>query len=264
TGEAVARPTPDATVDPIVRLKPDATGDTVGGGSPSNGSRQVLAPWSRTQRFFRTGLGTVLRVATDLRVNGLEWVPAHGPAILAVNHLSSMDVPLAFAVLPRPVIMLAKQELRGSRVLDWLLADIGRAIYVNRGDGGREALDRAIAVLASGGIVALGPEGRRSAAGLTEGHTGVAYLAAQARVPVVPMAAWGQEQLAPSWRRLQRAPINVRFGPPLVFTGASSSGLELRGFTDAVMRAIAAELPPQYRGVYGAGEFASAVGKEVR
>jgi 1-acyl-sn-glycerol-3-phosphate acyltransferase len=207
--------------------------------------------WSTGQRFVRGGLTAAFRATTDLRVEGLDWFPAHGPAVLAVNHLSSMDVPLALTVLPRPVIMLAKDDLRRSRLLDWLLSDIGRAIYVRRGDGDHEALDQALAVLRSGGIVALGPEGRRSPGGLTQGHTGVGYLAARAGVPVVPMAAWGQERLGHSWRRFQRAPIRVRFGPPIVFAATAPSGRELREYSDAVMRAIAAQLPEEYRGVYG-------------
>jgi 1-acyl-sn-glycerol-3-phosphate acyltransferase len=161
-----------------------------------------------------------------------------------------MDVPLALAILPRPVIMLAKDDLRQSRILDWLLSDIGGAIYVKRGEGDQDALDQALAVLRAGGIVALGPEGHRSPGGLSRGHTGVAYLATRAAVPVVPMAAWGQEQLAISWRRGRRAPVRVRFGPPLTFEPGLPGAIELREHSDRVMRAIAAELPRQYRGVY--------------
>jgi 1-acyl-sn-glycerol-3-phosphate acyltransferase len=218
---------------------------------PTQVSGTAQTNWSTGQRFVRGGLTAAFRATTDLSVEGLGWLPAHGPAVLAVNHLSSMDVPLALAVLPRPVIMLAKDDLRRSRLLDWLLSDIGRAIYVRRGEGDHEALDQALAVLRSGGIVALGPEGRRSPGGLTQGHTGVGYLAARAGVPVVPMAAWGQERLGHSWRRLHRAPIRVRFGPPITFAGSTPSGRELREYSDAVMRAIAAQLPIEYRGIYG-------------
>jgi 1-acyl-sn-glycerol-3-phosphate acyltransferase len=70
-------------------------------------------------------------------------------------------------------------------------------------------------------------------------------------VPIVPMAAWGQERLGDSWRRLQRAPVQVRLGPPIVFPPAMPGGSDLRQRTDEVIRAIAAQLPPEYRGVYG-------------
>ena len=76
----------------------------------------------------------------------------------------------------------------------------------------------------TGGIVALGPEGHRSPGGLTQGQTGVGYLASRAGVPVVPMAAWGQERLGVSWQRLQRAPVHVRFGPPVSCPAAVAPG----------------------------------------
>ncbi len=209
------------------------------------------APRTGAQRFVRAGLAAVLRATADVRVEGLDWLPASGPAVLAVNHLSSMDVPLAFAVLPRPAVMLAKDDLRRWRIVDWLLSDIGRVIYVKRGEGDRAALDEALAVLEAGGIVALGPEGHRSPGGLTHGHTGVGYLAARAGVPVVPMAAWGQERLGRSWRRLRRAPVRVRLGPPIIFPAGAPTGRDLHDYSDTVMRAIAAQLPTEYRGVYG-------------
>jgi 1-acyl-sn-glycerol-3-phosphate acyltransferase len=209
------------------------------------------APRSFVQRFCKAGLNVVLSVTTDLEVDGLDWFPTHGPAVLAVNHLSALDVPLALAILPRPVVMLAKDDLRQWRIFDWLLTDVGRAIYVKRGEGDEGALAQALEVLKAGGIVALGPEGHRSPGGLTQAHTGVGYLAARAGVPVVPMAAWGQERLGQSWRRLRRAPVRVRFGPPLVFATAAPGGGELREYSDAVMRAIAKQLPAEYRGVYG-------------
>ena len=249
----IVEPVPDISPAPVDLPLVAKLASPPDGREPTIDSGAASARWSTGQRFVRAGLTAVLRATTDLRVEGLEWFPAHGPAVLAVNHLSWTDVPLALAVLPRPVIMLAKDDLRQWRVVDWLLSDIGRAIYVKRGEGDREALDQALAVLRAGGIVALGPEGRRSAGGLTEGHTGVGYLATQAGAPVVPMAAWGQERLGRSWRRLRRAPVRVRFGPPLVFATTAPSGRELREYSDAVMRAIAAQLPVEYRGVYGDG-----------
>ena len=207
--------------------------------------------WSKRQRFIRSGLTAVLRVTTELRVEGLDRIPATGAAILAVNHLSAMDIPLALAVLPRPAIMLAKDELRRWRLVDWLLSDVGHAIYVRRGEGDQDALDQALAVLRAGGIVALGPEGHRSPGGLARAHTGVGYLAGRAGVPVVPMATWGQERLGDSWRRLRRAPVRVRLGPPITFAAGAPTALQLRDYSDTIMRAIAAELPGEYRGVYG-------------
>jgi 1-acyl-sn-glycerol-3-phosphate acyltransferase len=128
---------------------------------------------------------------------------------------------------------------------------MGDAIYIRRGEGDTAALASGLAVLRAGGMLGLGPEGTRSTNGLQRGLTGIAYLATQAEVPVVPLAAWGQEKISGHLRSLRRAPINIRIGSPLHFTGDAPDAALLRAYTDQVMMAIAAMLPTEYRGVYG-------------
>jgi 1-acyl-sn-glycerol-3-phosphate acyltransferase len=199
----------------------------------------------------RGSIGVAFRALTSVRVEGLEHLPASGPFVLAVNHLSMMDVPLALVVLPRPAVMLAADYLQRSRWLDWFIGELGHAIYVERGAGDRAALDRAIEVLRAGGVLALAPEGTRSQTGaLGPGHPGAAYLATETGAPVVPLVAWGQERLGRFWKRFRRAPIHVRIGAPLHLPKGTASAAQLREHTDRVMHALAAELPPEYRGVY--------------
>jgi len=179
-------------------------------------------------------------------------VSPRGTFVLAVNHLSLMDLPLVLTVLPRPATLLASGHLRRSALMDWFVSDLGRAIYIARGEGDRGALDRALEVLRAGGVLALGPEGTRSTTGgLGRGHSGVAYLATASGAPVLPLVAWGQEGLTRAWTRLRRAPIEVRIGPPLQFPRGHASAAQLREYTDQVMHALAAQLPTAYRGVYG-------------
>ena len=98
-----------------------------------------------------------------------------------------------------------------------------------RDEGDKAALEPALTVLREGGIVGVGPEGRRSATGALEtGRTGVAYLASRAGVPVVPVGAWGQERLGRDLSRLRRTPVGVRFAPPLRFPAGEPSARELR------------------------------------
>ena len=92
---------------------------------------------------------------------------------------------------------------------------MGDTIYVRRGKPTPRRLESGLAVLRAGGLLGLGPEGTRSRSGaLARGHTGIAYLAMQADVPIVPMAAWGQERMSHHWRSMRRAPITVRIGRP--------------------------------------------------
>jgi 1-acyl-sn-glycerol-3-phosphate acyltransferase len=129
-----------------------------------------------------------------------------------------------------------------------LLFNAMGAVWVKRGEVDRAALRACLDVLAHGGAMGMSPEGTRSkTGGLQKGRAGVAYLAAKANVPVLPVALWGVEQIGPSLKRLRRADVYVRAGAPLRMDPA----LSLEANTDNLMRTIARMLPKQYRGVYG-------------
>src|SRR4029079_4754443 len=136
------------------------------------------------------------RACSRIHVEGREHLPVEGGFVLATNHLSMADVPLLLTEMVRPTIVLATDELRPYPWLEWFLSDLGNAIWLSRGSGNLEALEQGVAVLRAGGILGLGPEGRRSQSGALErAGSGVAYLATRAGVPIVPAAAWGQERL---------------------------------------------------------------------
>ena len=208
------------------------------------------AHWTAGQRAIRGAVSVAMRALTRMHVEGLEHLPRTGGCLLAINHLSMADTPVVLSLLPRRTIMFASEHLRDSAFMNWFLSDLGDAIYVRRGEGDTAALASGLAVLRGGGMLGLGPEGTRSANGLQRGHTGIAYLATQASVPVVPLAAWGQEKIPRHLRSLRRAPINVRIGAPLRFSDDAPDAARLRACTDQVMMAIAAMLPVEYRGVY--------------
>jgi hypothetical protein len=157
-----------------------------------------------------------------------------------------------FDVMPRPVVLLAAEWLQENAAMRWVLGDIGKAIFVRRGEGDSEALDAGLAVLRAGGVIGVGPEGGiNRSGGLLPGRSGAAFLATSAGVPVLPIGLWGQEQLTRSWRRMQRPEISINIGAPLTFPAGEASAPELRRHTEEIMYAIAALLPPDYRGVYG-------------
>jgi 1-acyl-sn-glycerol-3-phosphate acyltransferase len=235
---ASAEPAPEPPPEPVAT-----------NGRPDYAALDYLR-WSRGQRLARGALAAGFRAGANVQAEGLEHVPAVGGCLLATNHLSMADVPLMLTLLQRPAIVLATDELRTFPWLDWFLGDLGNAIWVDRGSGDVEPLEDALTVLASGGIVGVGPEGRLSRTGALErGRVGVAFLASRARVPVVPVAAWGQEQMGRSWRRLRRAPVIVRFGKALE-PPEGNEPAELVGYTELVMAEIASLLPERYRGVY--------------
>ena len=156
-------------------------------------------------------VGPALLLGWRPKVEGRENVPATGGVILAANHLSVADEYFLGAVLPRHVAFWAKAEyfvgtgFRGM-VTRGLVTGLG-AIRVERG-GGRAALsafDGAIPLLRDGGQVAVFPEGTRSPDGrLYKGKTGVARIALEAGVPVIPVAMIGTDRVNPIGSRLWR------------------------------------------------------------
>jgi 1-acyl-sn-glycerol-3-phosphate acyltransferase len=106
-------------------------------------------------------------------------------------------------------------------------------------------------LLRAGGLLGLAPEGTRSqTAGLGRGRPGVAYLAAQAPAPILPVAAQGQEQILANLKRFRRTAVQVRIGPLIHIGPGDRTTAKLQRDTDRVMEAIARMLPPAYRGVY--------------
>jgi 1-acyl-sn-glycerol-3-phosphate acyltransferase len=102
-------------------------------------------------------------------------------------------------------------------------------------------------VLRRGDLVGIFPEGGLGdGVTLQPGHSGVARLALQAGVPVVPMAVWGTNRRWPRsgvrFGRPIRPRASVVVGPPIQPSGDPASPQDMRRLTDEVMAAIAAAL----------------------
>ena len=207
------------------------------------------APWSPLQRIVRGVLSALVRLLCRLECSG-EFADCAG-CVLAVNHLHVVDTPILFSLLPWPASFFVSEHMKSFRIAHWFLAHVANTIWVSRGQGDVQALQAALSVLRSGGIVAVAPEGRISkGGGLLQGRTGTAYLATQAKVPVLPVVAYGQERMFRSWVRLRRAPVKVRIGKLIHLPAGGASTRELETYTNSIMLELARMLPEEYRGVY--------------
>ncbi|MDA8320249.1 MAG: lysophospholipid acyltransferase family protein [Actinomycetota bacterium] len=195
-------------------------------------------------------LGPFLRLVFRPWSEGTENVPRTGPAIIASNHLSFSDHFFAPLPLPRKVVFLAKSEYFTGRGVKGLFS---KAFFSGLGQipvdrSGGEASERALAtglrVLAAGQLLGIYPEGTRTPDGrLFRGKTGVARLALESRVPVIPCAMVGGFEFQPPGKLAPRLRIRpgVRFGQPLDFSryfGLETDRLVLRAVTDEIIYEI--------------------------
>jgi len=149
------------------------------------------------------------------------------------------------AALPEPVRFVAKRELSGQFVAGTFLRRIG-AFFVERADVTQGALDaqQAIAASRSGDRLLFFAEGTfRRMPGLLPFRMGAFLVAAEARVPVVPIALRGTRSLlrGDQWMPRRCAPT-VAFGAPVEPKGTDwSAAVELRDTTRAAILRLSGE-----------------------
>lgn len=202
--------------------------------------------------LVRSIVRILLKLLTRMQVRGLDNVPAQGPYIVITNHLSMLDAPIIMAIIPAHITVFAADTHRRDFFIGELLHRID-AIWVKRGEPDREALRAALQILKENGVIGLAPEGTRSrTGGLIKGRIGVAYLAAHANIPILPVALTGTEAGLSAVLRLKRPRTIATLGPAfrLPECGGRPSRQALDAYTDTIMLTLARMLPEQYRGVY--------------
>ena len=220
-------------------------------------------------------LGPVLKLVFRPRVEGAENVPDEGAAILASNHLSYADWLFMPLTLPRRVTFVAKAEYFTSPgIKGWFqkkfFSGAGQVPIDRSGASAAEgALRSAKRILDAGELFGIYPEGTRSHDGkLYRGKTGVARLALETKVPVIPIAVIGTDEIAPPGKKFGSLtrPL-VRFGKPLDFSryeGLEDDRFILRSITDEIMYEIMRLSGQEYTDIYAsrAKELAKEAARE--
>jgi 1-acyl-sn-glycerol-3-phosphate acyltransferase len=217
-------------------------------------------------------LGPLLKLIFRPYAEGTENVPEEGGAILASNHLSYSDWLFMPLVIPRRVTFVAKAEYFTTPGLKgWLqktfFAGAGQ-VPIDRASGSAAAgaIATGLRILERGDLFGIYPEGTRSGDGrLYRGRTGVARMALEAKVPVIPVAVVGTNIVAPPGKVYGRyARPHVKFGKPLDFSryeGLEEDRFVLRSITDEVMYEIMELSGQEYVDVYSTKAKADAEAK---
>jgi 1-acyl-sn-glycerol-3-phosphate acyltransferase len=227
---------------------------------PADGS---YSPAWRT--FSKIILRPGIRMMMRLDWRGQEHIPADGPVILAANHLSYMDI---FAVAlfadsaSRYPVFLAKSSLFTIPVLGPLIGRLGQLpVYRDQADAALVLKQAAHLAAKNNACVIFYPEStvtRDPKQWPMVAKTGVARLALEADIPVVPIAHWGAQVILPYGKfvpkLLPRKTVRIVAGPPVdlaEFSGKPLTNAVLRAATDKIMTDVTAllgglraEMPP--------------------
>jgi 1-acyl-sn-glycerol-3-phosphate acyltransferase len=195
-------------------------------------------------RWWRVGLpfaAALVRVSFRVRASGVEHVPLNGPAILAFNHVSSLDGPiLAIEVargIKRESRFLVAAEFFRKRFAGWILRRYDQ-IPIRRGEADGPALDEALIAVKGGALLGVAPEGtvNPDPSSLMRIRSGVARIALPTGVPVIPVGIWGTQRRWPrsglTWRRPWRPPLGIAFGDPLLPAADHDDDIDLEDFRE--------------------------------
>jgi 1-acyl-sn-glycerol-3-phosphate acyltransferase len=173
------------------------------------------------------GLGLFNLWRLKPRADGLEHVPASGGAVLAMTHFGYLE----FALIEwatwrhnrRHIRFLAKQSVFQKPGVGFVMRGM-RHIPVDM-KAGADAFAKAVAALRDGELIGVFPEAGVSASfTVREFKTGAARLAAEAGVPLIPVAVWGGHRLMTKNRTVRTrerigVPVHFSFGAPITVGG---------------------------------------------
>ena len=170
------------------------------------------------------------------RTKGHENLALPGGFVFAGNHTSWWDPILMGATLQRPIHFLAKHSVAVGPITRNFFFKGGGAIPVDRNTRNPEAYKAAVDALRAGQVVGIFPEGTRHVGELGPAKTGVARLALEAGVPVVP-AAFATDRFWPPGKKVPdlRETVYINVGAPRRFEGDARDEAIARKVTDEVM-----------------------------
>jgi 1-acyl-sn-glycerol-3-phosphate acyltransferase len=206
-------------------------------------------------------VGPIVKAVFRPWIVGRGNVPRTGAAILASNHLSVSDSVFLPLLIDRPMSFLAKSDyFTGRGLKGWATKNFMKAtgqIPIDRSGGkaSEASLNTGLQVLGRGDILGIYPEGTRSPDGkLYRGRTGLARMALEAKVPVIPVIMVDTDTAMPIGRSIPRVVrVGIVIGEPLDFSryaGMENDRYILRSVTDEIMVALQRLGQQQYDDVY--------------
>lgn len=190
-------------------------------------------------KVVKSILAPLLSIWLRIDVSGTENIPKSGAVVLASNHVSLLDPPLIGSLVERKVHFMAKDELFKNCITNYVFKKLG-AFPVKRGCADRNAIKKALDILAEEEILAIFPEGTRSKNGkLSPLEIGAVMIAVKAKSMVVPVAIKGPEKLSFA---NPFPKVRVNFGKPIVVNLEDNCKDRMNELTKCLSESISGQL----------------------
>ncbi|XOV93389.1 MAG: lysophospholipid acyltransferase family protein [Bacteroidota bacterium] len=152
-----------------------------------------------------------------ISVTGTENINVKDPHVFISNHLSYLDIPVLFRVIPANIYFIAKRELKWLPFIGQYMMATGM-LFVNRDNRHKAiiSLRKAARLVSKGKNVLMFPEGTRSKDGKVNAFKkGPFHLAKDAGVSVVPIAINGTNHILSNSGKITPGKVTVNIGAPL-------------------------------------------------
>ena len=180
---------------------------------------------------------------TNRTTKGKENLPKNGPYILAPNHISLLDPFVLHSKHNRPTTYLMAEDLEDLGWRELWLPWLYGVLLVNRKSLKPSTIKATKKQIEKNEPICIFPEGTSLGEGLKPLKDGAAYLAIKNKIPIIPVALSGTEKIAPKLKKLQRARVDICFGPPILSTGEDTP----KTVTTKIEGALKKMLPEKYQ-----------------
>jgi 1-acyl-sn-glycerol-3-phosphate acyltransferase len=199
-------------------------------------------------------IGLAFPVLSNIEIEGRDNFPDGGPLLVVGNHFHFLDPVAMIHATPWPLEFVGGTQRPNAPLVTRSIPYLWGYITVRRGTGGLQGMRKAESVLAQNGVMGIFPEAGSWAQVLRPARPGTAYLAARTNAPILPLGMIGMEDMFTTLRRGKRPTVKVRVGEVFGPFSTSGRGKERRRQLDeighAIMKKIAALIPPEKRGYY--------------
>ena len=180
-----------------------------------------------------------------VKIAGRDIIDKETPYVFMSNHLSFLDGPFLFLLIPQSIRVILKKEVfripvvgQGMRYVGFVPVDRKRV------RGGKKSIDRAAELMRDRGYSYLiFPEGTRTRDGRTQAFKrGGFFLALESAAAIVPITLRGTYELMPRGTIFaRRGNVDVLFHPPVPVAGYDQHNMQT--LIDKVKDIIVSGLP---------------------